>query len=550
MARSSPPSAGNNNVYAQTNTNGRNQIWRDFDLLSGLAANQTATTVNEIQVRLTDAFVNLACAGSFIQVALSYDAGLHWTTATANNRAPTTGSLTTTTSTDYTLGSATAVTAWPLALPAHTWTGNDLGNSNFRVRLTATKGPSPCTAATLLRVDMIQVQANYGIDTVTQTPVTTTTAPVDVPVEGPGTNCTTGVIGCYEANGQVLSPNGFWGTMNTEGAENVNGDIHSAYYDTHGGTINPAYGPSEFYNYAVEMPPGSSGGSVYVYDPGFCATQNNKGTGDRWFDDEGVDLVNSSYEVFDTKGTLTDITDDGPAVATSTSMFLGMKGSDSTMGGTTTGTPTQCRYTTDTAYGDGRDYHNRWYLLASGLAGGKIYRVHTTTTDPNGVGDTRGTYGENSFALYTRATVGTPRIYGIGAMQAFTPLSASGPAVSSEFYLAQIDAVHAGKTVEIKLWDPGDTSPLSGTLRNPRPGCRRLVADNLRLHGRKGNDKLRCLQLQRPRRKQRNVRPDLDAIEQVQRLLVDDPDPHPQRLHGPPVGLVEDPVHDDRNRNV
>ncbi len=146
-------------------------------------------------------------------------------------------------------------------------------------------------------------------------------------------------------------------------------------------------------------------------------------------------------------------------------MFLGMKGSDSTMGGTTTGTPTQCRYTTDTAYGDGRDYHNRWYLLASGLAGGKIYRVHTTTTDPNGVGDTRGTYGENSFALYTRATVGTPRIYGIGAMQAFTPLSASGPAVSSEFYLAQIDAVHAGKTVEIKLWDPGDTSPLSGTLR-------------------------------------------------------------------------------------
>ncbi len=185
---------GNDNVYAQTNTNGRNQIWRDFDLLSGLAANQTATTVNGIQVRLTDAFVNLACAGSFIQVALSYDAGLHWTTATANNRAPTTGSLTTTTSTDYTLGSATAVTAWPLALPAHTWTGNDLGNSNFRVRLTATKGPSPCTVATLLRVDMIQVQANYGIDTVTQTPVTTTTAPVDMPVEGPGTDCTTGVV--------------------------------------------------------------------------------------------------------------------------------------------------------------------------------------------------------------------------------------------------------------------------------------------------------------------------------------------------------------------
>ena len=50
-------------------------------------------------------------------------------------------------------------------------------------------------------------------------------------------------------------------------------------------------------------------------------------------------------------------------------------------------------------------------------------------------------------------------------MQMFTPLSASGGTVSSEFYLAQIDAVHAGKTVEIKLWDPGDTNPLAANLQ-------------------------------------------------------------------------------------
>ena len=35
----------------------------------------------------------------------------------------------------------------------------------------------------------------------------------------------------------------------------------------------------------------------------------------------------------------------------------------------------------------------------------------------------------------------------------------------SEFYLAQIDAVHAGKSVEIKLWDPGDTNPLRAELQ-------------------------------------------------------------------------------------
>ena len=50
-------------------------------------------------------------------------------------------------------------------------------------------------------------------------------------------------------------------------------------------------------------------------------------------------------------------------------------------------------------------------------------------------------------------------------MQMFTPLSSTGGTVSSEFYLAQIDAVHAGKTVEIKLWDPGDTNPLAANLQ-------------------------------------------------------------------------------------
>ena len=34
----------------------------------------------------------------------------------------------------------------------------------------------------------------------------------------------------------------------------------------------------------------------------------------------------------------------------------------------------------------------------------------------------------------------------------------------STFYLAQIDAVHAGKTLELHLWDPGDTGSLIADL--------------------------------------------------------------------------------------
>ena len=137
----------------------------------------------------------------------------------------------------------------------------------------------------------------------------------------------------------------------------------------------------------------------------------------------------------------------------------------------------ECRKGT-TAYGDGRDYHNSWYLLNPGnpLTGGPrgtIYRVHTTGTDPdtsNGT-ITSNTDGEQSFALFAEAaTGGTPRIYGLGSMQMFTPLSSSGGSTYSEFYLAQIGAAHAGRTVEIQLWDPGDTAPLTAGLEILVPG--------------------------------------------------------------------------------
>jgi hypothetical protein len=102
----------------------------------------------------------------------------------------------------------------------------------------------------------------------------------------------------------------------------------------------------------------------------------------------------------------------------------------------------------------------------TGGASGNIYRIHTTSTDPANPTQQLIANGENSFAIYASATGGTPKVYGLGAMQAFTPLKATsaGGVETSEFYLAQIEKVHAGKTVEISLWDPGDTNPLSAEL--------------------------------------------------------------------------------------
>jgi Flp pilus assembly protein TadG len=446
----------NNNNYARTTTNNAFQQWSGFGLQSGggaipnPGAGQVLTIVG-LQVRLTDAWLSATCAGSTIKADLSWNNGTSWSTAIATPSLPTPVASAGT----YTLPAAngsTSTAAWG----AHTWVLNDFTDTNFRARLQAVRG---CATTPTFNVDMLEVRVWWNMATTTSTTTTVQTNLPDQNLQGPGTACS-GIGSCNNADGAALNPRGFWATMNTEGAENINGDAFQPYYDTATSTTNPAYDGTTYYNYAVEIPAGASG-SVYVYDPGFCATAANKGTGDRWFTGAGAN-VSSFYELYDTKNTLYDMTDDGAPVANSSGLFRNIGASDTTMGGSG---GSECKTVVPSPYGDGRDYHDKWWVLASGLSGGatgKVYRIHTTSTDPSNVAAQRTVNGENSFALYS--SIPGSRIYGLGAMQMFTPLTASGSAVTSEFYLAQLDAVHAGKTVEIMLWDPGDTFPLSASL--------------------------------------------------------------------------------------
>ncbi len=209
----------------------------------------------------------------------------------------------------------------------------------------------------------------------------------------------------------------------------------------------------------------------------------------------------------------------------------------------------ECKYLTASIYGDGRDYHDRWYRLYTGLTGGAsgtVYRLHTTSTDPSNVAQQRNTNGESSFAIYASASGGTPKVYGLGAMQMFTPLSASGGSTFSEFYMAQVEAVHAGKTMEIKLWDPGDTNPLSANLQIEIPTASGWSPTNVdwsstvgtsasgtaSCNGRSGSGVTSIV----------TVQPD----RAVQRLLADDRRRHPGRLHRPAERVVEDQVQHER----
>ena len=474
--------------YARTSTNGASQQWSGFGLLSGGTAipapgtsggTTTSVAIVGLQVQIDDALVSAACSGanpnSTIGVSLSWGGGANGTwSSMVNTTTPWNPTLTylptSTTTGDYTIGNNNNTTPWG----AHAWTRNEFSDTNFRVRLTANKGTS-CAAGTYLQVDQLQVRVYYQV-TRTYGAVTTTAT---YQLRGPGTACANGAAGCYvgtpAGNGQVLNPRGFWATMNTYGAANVNGDAYQPRYDNPTSVLaqtcpsagNACYDPINYYNYAVKMPAGTSGGRVFIFDPVFCATANSSGTGDRWF--SGSNSVSSWYEVYtDPNNTPYDVTDDS-LYTSSGSRFESIAASDTTMGGSGS---SECRQRSDILYGDGRDYHNSWHLLASGLSGGVTYRVHTTQTGP--VSQTS-TNGEQSFAIFADNTEGQgnasllPQVYGLGAMQMFTPLRSTGGTTNSTFYLAQVPEFYAGKILEINLWDPGDTNPLAATLYIERP---------------------------------------------------------------------------------
>ena len=60
---------------------------------------------------------------------------------------------------------------------------------------------------------------------------------------------------------------------------------------------------------------------------------------------------------------------------------------------------------------------------------------------------------ENLFSIWAKS-LGSARVYGGGKMAAYTNLDGG----LQKFYFAQIEKVHAGKTMEIHLFDPGEAS--------------------------------------------------------------------------------------------
>ena len=404
-------------------------------------------------------------------------------------------------------------------------------NANFRVRLEYVDTTTDsCAAGSTTFVEHVHVRIHWTQTATTFTP--------DSNVDGPG--------------GQTLTPRGFWGVMHGSGAEDINGDAYLPYYSQRTGQHERGVRAGRPLQLRGRDAAQRDQRARLGVRPGDVRRGSDMGTGDRWFGGNADTPVWSFFDVYDTNNTLQNINDD-TLIASSGNLFKTQNAlTDPSMGGPDLSNGrVDCTTSGGSTGGNaGGAYHNAWYQLPIDLTGdanGTIYRLHTTTTDASNVTGNRNSNGQNSFSLFVEASsAGSPRVYGLGSMQQYSPLPANN---SSEFYLAQIAAVHAGKTMEIRLWDIGDTPsgslPVSLQILQPTAGG--WAPATHVLDGHAGHDQLGRRELQLDHRIWADDHGHLGRHAVLPGLLADDRRAAAGELHGATERLVADPVHRRRN---
>ena len=416
------------NSYATAAASNSVQVWQNFGLQPGIP-NDPTLVIDSVEVRLA----NLSVTGSGIMTNCQVKVETSWDSGTTWSASKLSGVLTANAIDDYSVGS----TADPWN---HTWTRGDFATGAYRVRLTWTDGTASCAATRDVQLDQLDTIVRFH--TVT-TSWTNQTLSVNDPVAG-----------------TPLASQGFWGAMFTSGGYRENGDRFAPSFIGNGtgagpDTANPDYDPAG-YDYILELPGGS--GQVRLFDPIFCATGDNGhggsyGAGDHWTGAPGGQVtkpVSITYRLYDTKGTVGNPNDDGLPIQTLTyDPGNGTLGDLSGNFGSASGT-TDC---------SSNAAHNKWVTMKSALASG-TYRLNVNTSIAANNLDVG---AENLFSIWVKSG-GSARVYGSGRMAAYTNLAGGLQA----FYFAQIDSIHAGKTMVVELFDPGEVSG-NGYLRFQSP---------------------------------------------------------------------------------
>jgi hypothetical protein len=287
-----------------------------------------------------------------------------------------------------------------------------------------------------------------------------------------------GVTTLGTSGGTPLSSLGAWGAVITKGGYESNGDAYSPANNndqswTVNTTTNVSYDLNGYY-YTAVLP---AGGSIEIFDPGFCAMGGNGasgylGTGDHWIAGAS-NPVSTYYTLWDTHNVPLNPggwTKTGNASGTTFENEKGYDPANLGTGGAPSGATSGCN-------SNGLDaYHDKWWTLASSLPAG-TYEVEVSTTNQGDSSVNASTNAENMFSIMAVGG-GSPAVYGYNRMAVYNNLVATG--VLQQFYMAQVDQVTgSGKTLTIDLFDIGDSTAGYIQILSPNgPGGTQTVVNN------------------------------------------------------------------------
>ena len=235
----------------------------------------------------------------------------------------------------------------------------------------------------------------------------------------------------------------FWAAVNGYCAGHESGDLKLARYESYSGAtsgpncnngsaLSPDYDPAG-YLYAIELPQNKTSLKLEVYDAGYNTSLSTPDTAVT----SEAQTVTTTFQVYGADNTPLD-TSDNPLLNT-----------------VTVGTNNLL-------------YKNLWMPLRTWVnptAGTYYLRIKTSAAQ------TAESRASNGFGLRaytgllfsacttipgdTGYSTGCPQIHGVGAMSIYANLGGTSGSTAT-FYLADVNPIHAGKTMQITLFDAGE----------------------------------------------------------------------------------------------
>lgn len=261
-----------------------------------------------------------------------------------------------------------------------------------------------------------------GIDDFDITRIATAEYVKPVPIGSPDPCFGIGITSIQSGDCNPATAQRFWAAVSGPETNKWNGDAFATKYWDDDGTWNQESTNTQYrtngYYLAVDVPSAVSGLTVRVYDAGFYNRASfDTETGDRTQDGGGG--ADTHFQMYTFDDTPLDPTNN-PAIA-GCSMNIAAEASSGT-------------------------YKNQWVTLCNfaGAVAPGIYVVRVWTDGNDG--------GTNQYAVRANTTsAANARVYGINDISIFT-----NQAGLSTLNVAEVAAPHAGKTLELKFYDPGE----------------------------------------------------------------------------------------------